>query len=64
MRLNGSRYRVYIHVGRWKVTEESLENKIRTLGLILGHFPSPPLMPKFRTELSEPRTLDFLIRLI
>ena len=37
--------RVYIHVGRRRVTQESLENQIKTLGKILGHFPSPTLMP-------------------
>ena len=63
MRLNGLKYGAYVDVGRWRVTQESLENKIRTLGLILGHFPSSPLWPKFGTQHSGPVTLDFHIRL-
>ena len=63
MSLNGSQYGVYIHVGRWRVTQESLENKIRTLRLILGNFPSPPLIPKFGTQLGGLVTLDFPIKL-
>ena len=49
MRLIGSKLGVYIHVGRRRETQESLENQIRTLGNILGHFPLPPLIPKFST---------------
>ena len=63
MRLKGSKYWVYIHVSKRRVTQESLENQIRTLGKILGHFPSPPLMPKFGTHLGRPIYLDFLNRL-
>ena len=63
MRLHRSKFQVYIHVGRWRVAQESLENQFRTLGLILGHFPSPPLMPKFGTQLGGPITLDFHIGL-
>ena len=63
-RKNGANeaHRVEIR-GLWRVTKESLENQIRALGKILGHFPSPPLMPKFGTQLSETITLDFLIGL-
>ena len=49
MRLIGSKLGVYIHVGRRRETQESLENQMRTLGNILGHFPLPPLIPKFDT---------------
>ena len=49
MRFIGSKLGVYIYVGRRRETKESLENQIRTLGNILGHFPSPPLIPKFGT---------------
>ena len=49
MRLHGSKLGVNIHVCRRRVTQESLENQIRELGNILGHFPSPPLIPKFGT---------------
>ena len=47
MRLIGSKLGGYIHVGMHRETQESLENQIKTLGNILGHFPSPPLIPKF-----------------
>ena len=49
MRIIGSKWGVYIQVSRKRETQESLENQIRTLGNILGHFPSPPLIPKFGT---------------
>ena len=49
MRLIDSKLGVYIQVYRRRKTQESLENQIRTLGNILGHFPSPPLKPKFGT---------------
>jgi hypothetical protein len=49
IRLIGSKLGVYIQLGRLRVTQESLENQYRPLGNILGHFPSPPLIPKFGT---------------
>ena len=49
MRIIGYKSGVYIHVGRKMATQDSLENQIKTLGKILGHFPSPPLIPKIST---------------
>jgi hypothetical protein len=46
MRLIGYKLGVYVDEGRIRETQESLDNKIKTLGNILGHFPSPPLIPK------------------
>ena len=63
MRLHGSKFGVNIHVGRKRVAQESLKNQFITLGLILGHFPSPSLMPKFGTQLGGTITLDCHIRL-
>ena len=63
MRLHESKYGVNIHIGRKRLTQESLENQFRILGLILGHFPSPPLIPKFGTQLVGTITLDFHIGL-
>jgi hypothetical protein len=63
MRLKEYKYGVYIHLGRHRVTQESLKNQIRTLELILGHYPSAPLMPKFGTHLGRPINLDVLIGL-
>ena len=49
MRLIGSKLGVYIEEGRRRETQESLDNSFKTLGNILGHFPSPPLIPNFGT---------------
>ena len=49
MRLIGSKLWVYIDEDRWRETQASLHNWLKTLGNILGHFPSPPLIPKFST---------------
>ena len=59
IRLKGSKYGVYKHVAGQRVTQESVENQNRTLGLILGHFLSP--MPKFDIQFSGPITLDLHI---
>ena len=58
MRLIGSKLGIYIHLGGKRETQESLENQIRTLGNILGHFPSPTLIPKFCTLFGGPIPLD------
>jgi hypothetical protein len=49
MRFIGSKLRVYIDEGRQRETQQSLDNLFKTLGNILGHFLSPPLIPNFGT---------------
>ena len=50
----------YIEEDGWRETQESLSNLFKTLGNILDHFPSPPLIPKFDTLHWRTKTLDFV----